>query len=148
MTTYVGFSTQSVGEERNKTIPNGAYGSGSMDVSILQHTSYRLTDTQLVIQDLLNALNIPRGQLPGRPEFGTDLWNYVFDPNTLDLQDKIKEEFVRLIRYDPRLILGPINILVQDHEILVDVELAIAPMNNTTRIALVLESASSTAKLL
>lgn len=146
MTTYVGFSTQSLGNERS-VIPNTTVSTGSMDVSLLQHTSFRVTDTNLIIQDLLNSLNIPRGQIPGKPEFGTDLWNYIFEPNTLDLQEKIKDELIRLAKYDPRLILGPITIVAQEHEILIDMEIAIAPMNNTTKLSLVLDSASSTAKL-
>ena len=37
------------------------------------------TDFDLIKRDLLNGLLIKQGELPGKPEVGTEIWNYMFD---------------------------------------------------------------------
>lgn len=48
--------------------------------TIDQVKKFSLTDRELIKRDLLNALLIRQGQLPGRPEVGTNLWTYIFEP--------------------------------------------------------------------
>ena len=55
MTTFVGFNTQN------------------------QYKKFTLLDFELIKRDLLNAFNIRKGQLPGRPDYGTILWDYLFE---------------------------------------------------------------------
>ena len=44
-----------------------------------QYKKFTLLDEALVKRDLLNGLNIRQGQLPGRPQFGTTLWDNLFE---------------------------------------------------------------------
>ena len=62
MPTFVGFNT--IGRARNFT----------------------LTDRDLVIRDLLNALNIQQGEVPGRPQVGTLIWSFLFENQTQPVQ--------------------------------------------------------------
>ena len=39
--------------------------------TIDRYKSYTVTDFELIKRDLLNALNIRQGEMPGRPEVGT-----------------------------------------------------------------------------
>ena len=55
MTTYIGFST------------------------INQNKKFTLTDYDLIQRDLLNAFSIRQGELPGRPGYGTVIWNFLFE---------------------------------------------------------------------
>ena len=36
---------------------------------------FSLTDFELIKRDVLNALTIRQGELPGRPEIGSTVWN-------------------------------------------------------------------------
>ena len=51
------------------------YGYSSID----RNKKFRLEDYELIKRDLLNNLLIRQGTLPGRPNVGTDLWNYLFE---------------------------------------------------------------------
>jgi phage baseplate assembly protein W len=55
-----------------------------------QFKKFTLTDFELVKRDLLNAFNIRQGQLPGRPGYGTVLWDYLFEPQLEELQQAIE----------------------------------------------------------
>jgi hypothetical protein len=44
-----------------------------------QYKKFTLTDFALIKRDLLNAFNIRQGQLPGRPAYGTTLWDFLFE---------------------------------------------------------------------
>jgi phage baseplate assembly protein W len=88
-----------------------------------------MTDDQLVIQDLLNAFNIPQGAKPGNPEYGTSLWSMIFEPNTADTQAQIEQEVRRIIGQDPRLILNTVSVTPNENSISIQVELAIQPNN-------------------
>ena len=79
MATFIGFNTQE------------------------QYKKFTLTDAPLVKRDLLNAFNIRQGQLPGRPGYGTILWDFIFDSQTTDVQQAIETEIQRVAGGDPRL---------------------------------------------
>jgi phage baseplate assembly protein W len=81
-------------------------------------------------------LNIPQGQKPGKPEYGTTLWSFVFEPNTLDVQIQIENEIRRIAGQDPRLTLNSVVSYPQDNGILVEVEFAISPFNDVEQLAI------------
>ena len=97
MPTYIGFSTAHLDQVRPSQYVTGADGGPGSITRPLQFTKkYRLVDQELVIQDFINALNIPQGQLPGKPEVGTTIWSYIFEPNNIDLQFNIENEIKRV----------------------------------------------------
>ena len=60
--------------------------------TINRYKKFTVTDYDLIKQDLLNALNIRQGELPGRPGFGTTIWEYVFEPQTQDVLTAMEQE--------------------------------------------------------
>jgi phage baseplate assembly protein W len=99
MTTFVGFNTQN------------------------QYKKFTLVDFELVKRDLLNAFNIRQGQLPGRPGYGTILWNYLFE-NQLDVtQQGIINEVQRVASGDPRIYISNINVYPQENGMLIELEI-------------------------
>lgn len=121
MTTYIGYS------------------------SIGQNKKFTLTDYELIKRDLLNAFNIRQGQLPGLPQYGTTLWDYIFEPQTQETQIGIYEEIQRVAGQDPRLQLTDIQMFPWDNGILLQLEMITLPasvsellyvfFNNDTRTA-------------
>ena len=47
--------------------------------TINQNKKFTAVDFDLIKIDLLNAFNIRQGELPGRPGYGTVIWNYLFE---------------------------------------------------------------------
>jgi len=113
--------------------------------TIDQVKNFTLTDKELVKRDLLNAIMIREGEMPGRPEVGTNIWSYVFDPNTDDTVRKIKTEIQRLIDADPRITAEEINVYAKNHNVLIEMNVRIHPDVNLEVINLMFDQNTSTA---
>ena len=130
MPTYIGFST--INADKPKTTnarPGGDAGTGGITNPIIFGKKYKMVDNQLVIQDFVNALNIPLGQKVGQPGYGTTLWSFVFEPNNFETQKQIETEVKRIASLDPRLQLNYVNVYPRDNGILIEVEMAVTPFN-------------------
>lgn len=88
---------------------------------------FTLTDRDLIKRDLLNSFLIKEGELPGRPEFGTRIWSFIFEPGTQDLLRQITAEVRRMAEYDPRLKVIDVNAVQSDNGIEVEVNLVFQP---------------------
>ena len=64
---------------------------------------YHLKDNVLVIRDLLNHLNIRKGEKLMNPSFGTIIWQSMFEPLTPALRAAITDDINNLVAYDPRI---------------------------------------------
>ena len=136
MPTYVGFS--SINAEKPRTVNEvpGLDGRGGIIQNPLVYGKrYRLTDAELVIQDLVNALNIRKGEKVGQPSYGTTLWDFIFEPNTADVQTALKDELRRVCALDPRIQVNTVRSCQREEGILVEVQLSINPFNNAGDIA-------------
>jgi phage baseplate assembly protein W len=83
----------------------------------------RLEDSDLIKRDLANHFNIRKGEKLMRPDFGTIIWDALFEPMTEDLRDAIVDDATRIINYDPRLI--PDSILVDEYDQGIIIELRV-----------------------
>jgi phage baseplate assembly protein W len=145
MATYVGFTTQNIDQVRELFKPGVDFGEGVVVKPSQASRKYRITDEQLVINDFLNSLNIPQGQRVGKPEYGTTLWSFVFEPNTTDVRYQLETEIRRMAAMDPRLILNTVEAFPQDNGVLMEVELAVAPFNNPINLSITFDQATSRA---
>jgi len=108
-------------------IPSGVGGPGQPNYNGAKFT---LTDSQIVLQDFLNALNIRIGTVVGQPQLGTTLWNFIFEPNTQDVQNALVSEIRRVASQDPRLHVNTVVAFPQENGILVEVQFSVVPFNN------------------
>lgn len=146
MPTFIGFSTQAVDAVRKTQVNSGVDGgAGSITNPIRYNKKFRTVDEELVVQDLLNALNIPQGQKPGRPDYGTSLWSFVFEPNTFDVQIQLETEIRRIAALDPRLNLNSVVSYPEENGILIEVEFAISPFNNVQQLSILFDQNASRA---
>jgi len=74
----------------------------------------KLYDVELVKQDLLNHFNIRKGEKLENPDFGTNIWLYLFDPLDDDTKNAVISEVEQVVNYDPRVTLDQIE--VQEYE--------------------------------
>ena len=67
-----------------------------------ENTSFRLYDISLIKQDLINHFHIRQGEKLGNPEFGTIIWDALFEPLTDTLRDAITQNVTNIVNNDPR----------------------------------------------
>jgi len=106
MTTFIGFNT------------------------INQNKKFTLTDFALIQRDLLNAFNIRQGDLPGRPGYGTVIYDFVFENQLEQLQQDIRAEIQRVCGGDPRILLSDIQVFPQINGMLIQIEITIVNTTN------------------
>jgi len=88
---------------------------------------FTLTDLELIKRDLINALSIRKGEVPGLPWYGSDIWSYVFEPHTESTEIAILDEVRRVIESDPRIKVGDQNLISRDHTVIVETVIYIDP---------------------
>jgi phage baseplate assembly protein W len=101
-----------------------------------QYKKFTLTDFELIKRDLLNAFNIRQGQLPGRPGYGTVLWDFLFENQLEELQTSIEREVQRVAGGDPRIYISDIQTYPQDNGILIELELQVVPSTDAERLSI------------
>jgi len=150
MATYIGFSTQHVDNVINNGYQTGfvdTIGNTNQGTSVRYGNKYRTIDYDIVLQDFINSLNIQQGTLPGRPDYGTNIYSYIFEPNTVDNRLAVTTELKRMASLDPRIILNSINLTSTDTGMIVNLELAINPFLNPTTLSVYFDQKSSTANV-
>jgi phage baseplate assembly protein W len=148
MPNYIGFSTINANKPRSTDLNAGVDGgTGSILQSVRVGKKFRLVDTPLVVRDFINSLNIQQGEKVGKPEYGTTLWSFVFEPNTPDTQFQLETEIRRVANLDPRLVLNYVKAYPQESGILIEVQMAIAPFNQAFLLNVFFDNATNIAVL-
>ena len=104
--------------------------------TINQYKSYVVTDFALIKRDLLNALNIRQGEMPGRPTVGTTMWSLIFEPQNASTTQQINTEIQRVVAQDPRLAISDINVYAQENGILVELEVQTVQGQNSEMLSI------------
>jgi len=112
--------------------------------TIGKYKKFTLTDYDLVKRDLLNALTIREGELPGRPEYGTRIWNYIFEPATDDILRQIRAEVERVAGYDPRLRIDDVQLTHDHNTVVVELVITVVPNVNPELLQLKFDEESQT----
>ena len=105
--------------------------------SIDQFKKFTLVDLDLIRRDLLNAFNIRQGQLVGRPEYGTTLWDFIFESQMADTEQAIVDEIQRVVGGDPRIFLPePPLLFPQDNGLLIQLDVQFIPSTEAERLSI------------
>lgn len=147
MPTYYGFSTIDTDMPRT-LVRNGIDGGpGTITQQPYLGKKFRLTDEQLVLRDFLNSFNIKQGDKVGQPAYGTNIWDYVFDPNVGETLNAVEDEVRRLASLDSRIILNTITAYAHENGILIEVQMAFQPFNNAISFGMYLNRSSGVAEV-
>lgn len=84
---------------------------------------FRLTDLELVKQDIINHFHIRKGEKLMNPNFGTIIWNVLHEPFTEELKSVITTDIKNVASYDPRVSMDNVIITEYEHGIQVEIEL-------------------------
>lgn len=84
---------------------------------------FKLTDFDLVRQDLFNHFSIRKGQKLMNPKFGTIIWDLLFEPMTEEVRGLIVEDIKTVVDYDPRVETDNVTVTEYEHGIQIELEL-------------------------
>lgn len=148
MPQYIGFSTQNADKPPTRNAQYGAYGGvGGIVKPVYTGRKFEITDVQLVLTDFFNALNIRQGEKVGQPNYGTKIWDFVFSPNTPDIQNAIQSEIARVAGQDARLSLQSVQVYPQENGILVQLQVTVVPYVQSVVLSVFFDSTTNTAQI-
>ncbi len=101
-------------------------GYSSVDTSIKQT---QWTDLDLIKRDLINHLYTRKGERVMRPDFGSIIWDLLFEPMTVDVVTAIVDDATQIVQLDNRVSLQSINLVELDHGIQLQMNLLYTPLN-------------------
>ena len=123
-----------------------AYGdSGSGDLSNKSVTfkgfssradkrNFKLYDFEVAKQDLINRLSVRKGERVENPEFGTIIYDAIFEPFTEGLKDAIVEDITANLNADPRISTEEILVTEADKGIAIQATITYVPLNITEKL--------------
>lgn len=109
-----------------------------------RNRKFRLTDFELVKQDLINHFYIRKGEKLMNPDFGTIIWNVVHEPLTEDLKSVIVTDIKAIASYDPRISIDNVVITEYDQGIQVELQLRYVQTNQTNLLNLQFDNQNNT----
>lgn len=106
---------------------------------------FRLTDFDLVKQDITNHFNIRKGEKLNNPDFGTVIWDMIFEPMNDDTKATIMKDIQRIVSYDPRVSAQNVVITEYDQGVQIEIDLIYIQTNQVEKLQLQFDEQSRTA---
>jgi phage baseplate assembly protein W len=97
--------------------------------------NYKLYDIDLVKQDLINHFYIRKGEKLENPDFGTVIWDMLFENFTEDVKQIIAKDVEAIINYDPRISVNTVTIDSTDQGIRIQADIVYIPFNVNERMS-------------
>ena len=94
-----------------------------------ENTSTTLYDLALIKQDLINYFHIKQGEKLENPEFGTIIWEVLFEPMTDSLRSAVAKNVTEIVNYDPRTQVNSVTVDSFETGIQIEVDLTYLPYN-------------------
>ena len=95
--------------------------------------NFKLYDIELVKQDLMNHFYIRKGEKLENPNFGTIIWDMLFENFTSEVRRLITEDVEQIINYDPRVKVNALTIDSTDQGIRIQADVVYLPFNVNER---------------
>jgi phage baseplate assembly protein W len=91
--------------------------------SITDGKNFSLTDFELVKRDLQNHFYIRKGEKLMNPDFGTIVWDMIFEPLTQETKNVIMQDIKKIVANDPRISAKNVIVTQFEHGIQIELEL-------------------------
>ena len=96
--------------------------------------NFKMYDFECAKQDLINRLSIRKGERVENPEFGTIIYDGIFEPFTEALKDAIVEDITANLNADPRIATEEILVTEADEGIAIQATITYVPLNITEKL--------------
>lgn len=110
----------------NNTIPTTKTYKGFSTISS-DSESYSLYDLSLIKQDLINHFHTRKGERLEQPDFGTIIWDVLFEPLTDEIKHLVANDVEQVINYDPRISANEVVVTAYDSGLLVECSVTYLP---------------------
>jgi phage baseplate assembly protein W len=95
--------------------------------------NFKLYDFECAKQDMINRLSVRKGERVENPEFGTMIYDAIFEPLTDILKDAIVEDITANLNADPRIAAQEIILTEEQHGISIQASVTYVPLNITEK---------------
>jgi phage baseplate assembly protein W len=99
--------------------------------TVYSSSNSKLYDDELVKQNLLNHFNTRKGERLMNPNFGTIIWDALYDPLTDGLREEIEADIREILASEPRIIPIAVEVSEQDYGILLEITVTYNRTNQT-----------------
>ncbi len=96
-------------------------------------SNFKAYDIDIVKQDIVNHFYIRKGEKLMNPDFGTVIWDLLFEPFTEEVKKLIVEDVEQIINYDPRIAINSVVIDTTDMGIRIEADITYLPFNINER---------------
>ena len=96
-------------------------------------SNFKSYDIDLVKQDIINHFYIRKGEKLMNPDFGTVIWDLLFEQFTEEVKKLITEDVEQIINYDPRIAINGVIIDSTDMGIRIEADITYIPFNINER---------------
>tara|TARA_B100000900_G_scaffold408421_1_gene422658 strand:+ start:2467 stop:2883 length:417 start_codon:yes stop_codon:yes gene_type:complete len=96
--------------------------------------NFKLYDFEVAKQDLINRLSVRKGERVENPEFGTIIYDAIFEPFTEALKEAIVEDITANLNADPRIATEEILVSEADKGIAIQATIKYVPLNITEKL--------------
>lgn len=90
---------------------------------------FTLENLELAKQDLLYSFHTQRGERVMRPDFGTIIFDLLFEPFDEETKAAVVEDAMDLIDEDPRFTMVSIDVRELEHTLRLDIQLNYVPLD-------------------
>ena len=108
------------------------------------NSNYKLYDFELIKQDLMNRLSIRKGERVENPEFGTIIYDVLFEPLTDAVKQAVADDIAQNLNADPSISTKEILVSESEHGIAVQATITYVPYNITEKLLLNFDENSAT----
>ena len=126
----VAVNTASVGDQNSGSFRYKGFSSSEPT------RNFKLYDLDLIKRDILNHFYIHKGEKLENPEFGTILWDILFEPFTEEVKTLIAKDVEDIVNYDPRVSVTAVSVDSTDQGIRIEVEINYLQYNVNERMTL------------
>ena len=99
-----------------------------------ERQNFKVYDFECVKQDLINRLSVRKGERVENPEFGTIIYDCLFEPFTEALRDQIIEDITANLNADARISTQEILVSEKDHGIAIQATINYVPLDITEKL--------------
>ena len=100
-----------------------------------EQKGFKQYDFEVAKQDLINRLSVRKGERVENPEFGTIIYDAIFEPFTEALRDAILEDVTANLNADPRISTNEITVREADKGIAIQASITYVPLNITEKLS-------------
>ena len=96
--------------------------------------NFKLYDFEVAKQGLINRLSVRKGERVENPEFGTIIYDCIFEPFTDDLKEAIVQDVTENLNADPRISTSDILVSEADKGIAIQATIRYVPLDITEKL--------------